>query len=222
MFSTKFNMALLATVSAVLFSGCVTMNTMKPQTSSKKARIIFEVPGNVELSTVNAALKNAIASRSSSMQDNENFIPEVLPDTAGAPGSKEVIGGGLMALAGNNPMIMSMNTDVSGATYSIKGNKEVGSPFNKLQLAYIGAVYPSKNVTKVYLLVFYQEGSDGMLGALAKATENAIVGADGALAFTIAIKENFMQSIPGAKISSITPQELNNYKLNAINQVEKR
>jgi hypothetical protein len=198
------------------------MNTMKPQTSSKKARIIFEVPGNVELSTVNAALKNAIASRSSSMQDNENFIPEILPDTAGAPGSKDVIGGGLMALAGNNPMIMSMNTDVSGSTYSIKGNKEVGTTFNKLQLAYIGAVYPSKNVTKVYLLVFYEEGSDGMLGALAKAAENAIVGADGALAFTIAIKENFMQSIPGAKISSITPQELNNYKLNAINQVEKR
>ncbi|MDD5053576.1 MAG: hypothetical protein PHO27_12645 [Sulfuricurvum sp.] len=205
-----------------MMSGCATMNTMKPQSSSKKARIIFEVPANVELSSVNTALKNAIATRSSSLQDNENFIPDVLPDTAGAPASKEIIGGGLMALAGGNPMIASMNTDVSGATYTIKGNKEVGTPFNKLQMAYIGAVYPSKNVTKVYLLVFYEDGNDGMLGALSKATENAIVGGDGALAFTLAIKENFMNAIPSAKITSITPQELNMYKLNAINQMEKK
>jgi len=219
---TKISLVFITTVTALFFSGCATMNTIKPQSSSKKARVIFEVPANVELSNVNTALKNAVGRRSSSFQDNENFVPEVLPDTAGAPVNKEVIGGGLIALAGGNPMIASMNTDVTGATYSIKGSEQIGTPFNKKQMAYIGAVYPSKNVTKIYLLVYYEEGSDGIIGALAKAGADTIVGADGALPFTLFIQEEFLKNLPSAKVVSATPQELNNYKLNSINQVEKK
>jgi hypothetical protein len=219
--NAKISMVLVSTV-AILFSGCVGLNSIKPQSSSKKARIIFEVPSSVDLNTVNSALKNAIASRSTSFQDNENFVPEVLPDVAGAPVNKEVIGGGLIALAGGNPTIASMNTDISGATYSIKGTEEIGTPFNKKQMAYIGAVYPSKNITKVYLLVYYQEGSDGVIGALAKAGSDAIVGADGALPFTLQIEEKFLQNLTSAKVVSATPQELNTLKLNSINQVEKK
>jgi hypothetical protein len=197
--------------------GCV---STKPQTSSKKARVVIDVPVSVDAERVKNALKEAVAYRSDGFQEIEGFPPDIIPTEPGSPQTKPVFGGGLAALAGGNPQFEALNTNTSDAYYTIRGQEMFGSFYNKKQMSYVGSIYSAKEVNRVYLYVFYQEGSSGITGALTKAVVDQMAGAKGAIPFVVQIKERFLASVPEAAIVSTVPSELKDLKLTSINRVE--
>ena len=198
--------------------GCI---AAKPQTSAKKARVVIDVPVKFDVETVKNALKEAVAYRSDGFQETEGFPPDMLPNEPGAPQIKPVFGGGMAALAGGNPQFEALNTNTSDAYYTIRGLEEYGGFYNKKQMAYIGAVYLAKEVSRVYLYVYYQEGSSGITGALTKAITDQLAGSKGAIPFVVQIKEKFLALVPEAQVVSAMPSELKDLKLTSINRVEK-
>lgn len=202
----------------VNFAGCA---ASKPQTSAKKARVVIDVPAKFDVETVKNALREAVAYRSDGFQETEEFIPDILPNEPGAPQIKSVFGGGITALAGGNPQFEALSTNTSDAYYTIRGLEDFGTFYNRKQMAYIGALYLSKEVHRVYLYIYYQEGSSGIIGALTKAAADQIAGAKGAIPFILQVKEKFLALVPEAQVVSAIPNELKDLKLNSINRVEK-
>lgn len=211
----------------IALSGCggVTsaLNATKNQQSSEKAMVVFDIPVETDLAIVKKGLKEAIAYRSQSFQEKTNFLPAELPNVPLAPdfNGPTMFSGGLMNMAAGNPMIEMMKTNVTNSYYSLSGNEEFGSVYAKKTMAYVGALYPSKQITRVYLIVYFQEGTNGITGAIAKAMADGIVGQKGAIPFMLQVKEKFLEHVPGSFIIDVQPAELSQYGLTKINRVEK-
>ena len=203
------------TVVAVVFllSGC---SSMTPHTTSKKARVVFEVPADVDIKKVENALREAVAYRSESFKEREDFLPETLPEKPAAPRKNNMFGS-MAAIGGGNPKFEMMQYDVSNAYYSIKGEEDISTPFHSKVMAYVGALYPSKKFYRVYLVVFYEEGSEGVQGALTKMTADALIGSEGAIPFIVQVKEKFLSELPEAKVVQASPKEIADLKLNLMN-----
>lgn len=212
----------LALISFALV-GCGTsiMNATKSQQSSEKALVIIDVPTTTSLIDVKKALKEAIAHRSQSFQEKTNFLPSDLPEKPAEPNfnGKTIFGRGLMAMAAGNPQFEMMRTDVTNSYYNLSGTEEFGSVFAKKMMAYIGALYPAKSINRVYLVVYFQEGTSGITGNIAKAVADSIVGAKGAIPFMLQVKEKFLEYIPEGKIVGVQPIELNDVVLTKFNTV---
>jgi len=205
----------------LFFNGCSSMNAIKDQQSSKKARVVIDIPSDVPLEKVKQALHEAIAYRSQSFKENENFLPDTLPDEADHPKRNNTFNS-LSAFAGGSPKFESMAYDTSNAYYYIKGEEELNGLFHSKEMSYVGALYLAKSYYRVYLVVFYQEGSEGINGAISKMTANALIGAEGALPFIIQVKEKFLSIVPESKVISSTPPEIKEYRLNDMNLLSKK
>ena len=210
---------LVIPITLLLLTGCSsTYNFTKPQQSSKKARVIIDVPASVSIDTVKAALRDAIAYRSESFKENEDFLPAKLPDEAGHPVKNNAFGS-LAAMGAGNPNMESMTYDTSKAYYFIKGKEDMSTPFHTKEMAYVGALYPAKTYSRIYLVIFYEEGSEGIGGAITKATNDILVGEEGAIPFIVQIKEKFLSLVPEAEIVSTSPSEIKKLKLDIFNTV---
>ncbi len=208
--------ALIASV-PILIGGCSMINAAKPQTSSKKARVIIDIPASVAIEQVKSALHEAIAYRSSRFKEVENFMPTSLSDEPLAPTSNEMFAG-MGAIAGGNPKLESMQFDVSKSYYSVKGDEEIQTPFHQKSMAYVGALYPAKSFNRVYLVVFYEEGSEGISGAITKATADMLIGTKGAIPFIVQVKEKFLDIVPEGQIIQADPSEIATLKLDFANR----
>ncbi len=207
----------VSSVIILVFTGCSAMyNVTKPQQSSKKARVIIDVPSSVDINQIKDALREAIAYRSESFKENENFLPEELPEKAGHP-TKNNAFGSLAALGAGNPNMESMTYDTSNSYYFIKGKEDMSTPFTTKEMAYVGALYPAKTYNRIYLVIFYQEGSEGISGAITKATADMLIGAKGAIPFIVQVKEKFLSLMPEANVVSTSPSEIKNLKLDIFN-----
>lgn len=208
----------VASIALLLLSGCSSMyNVTKTQQSSKKARVIIDIPSDVDIAKVKIALREAIAYRSESFKENENFLPEVLPEKAGHP-SKNNSFGSLAAFGAGNPQMESMTYDTSSSYYYIKGEEDMSTPFNDKVIAYIGALYPAQTYNRVYLVIFYQEGSEGISGAITKATADMLTGSKGAIPFIVQVKEKFLSLVPEATVIQTSPAEIKALKLDMLNR----
>lgn len=218
---------IFAIVFLVALSGCggitSALNATKNQQSSEKAMVVFDIPVETDLATVKKGLKEAIAYRSQSFQEKTNFLPASLPDVPLAPdfNGPTMFSSGLMNMAAGNPSMEMMKTNVTNSYYSLSGTEEFGSIYAKKTMAYVGALYPSKQITRVYLIVYYQEGTSGITGAIAKAMADGIVGQKGAIPFMLQVKEKFLEFVPGSFIIDVQPEELSQYGLTKMNRVEK-
>ena len=200
-----------------LLSGCVSsVGTSK--VSSKKSRIIFEVPASVNSEKVSESLFEAVNLRVNDLQTNENFLPEQLPaQPEGPKSSGSAISSqlqGLAAMAGGSPALEMMNLNTTNAYYTVSGQGGSSSSFNKQEEYYKAAVYPYKDGYKIYLYLFYKEGTNGIVGALAKSALASVVGNEGSLLYMAQVRDKFIKFIPEAKIISQSPSKLNQVVLN--------
>jgi len=185
----------------LFFVGCA-VTSLDRKVSTKKARIIFFVPKTVSPETVQKKLYEAISFRVSNIKENENFFPEQLPDKPNHPKELQMFSK-LSALSYGNPNIEMMKTDTSNAFYTVQGEGSTGSPFYKNLEFYKGAIYPYKDGYKVYLYMFYKEGTDGLMGAITKKVSDTILGRDDMrLLYVAQIRDEFLENLPEAKIES--------------------
>ena len=85
-----------------------------------------------------------------------------------------------------------MNTDTSNAYYTVSGVMNLGNAFYKNEAAFLAAVYPSKETTRVYLRIYYQSGSDGSLtAAFSEMTEKALSASHPDLYFLTQVESKF-------------------------------
>jgi len=186
--------------------------------------IVFDIPAKTSIEQIKMGLRESISFRAQGFQENENFLPNPLPENPEQPqfGSNQSGRMGMFAnIASGNPQFEMLRTNINNAYYSLKGTEKFGSIIAKKELAYMGAFYPAKNINRVYLIVYYQEGSAGITGGLAHMMTNAIVGEKGAIPFMLQVKEKFISYVPNAVISNSQPADLADYKLNEYNRVEK-
>jgi len=199
----------------ISLSGCAGASLMDTKVSSKKARIIFEVPSTEDIDKVTKALYDAVSYRVSDLKENENLLPETLPSKAGFPQQSQMMRR-LASMAGGNPQFQMMQLDTSNAYYTVSGAGAMASGFNAKAEYYKAAIYPYKNGYKVYLYLFYQEGTDGIMGSLTKMAVDSIVGKEGALLFVAQVRDKFMKLLPSAVIKNQSPRKLNQVVLNGI------
>jgi hypothetical protein len=208
---------------AVSVSGCVTgaLNATKTQQSSEKAMVIIDIPSSTDLASVKKGLREAIAYRSKSFRENTNFLPSELPANPLEPNfnGKTIFSGGLMNMAAGNPSIEMMKTDVTNSYYYLSGTEDLGNYFARKSMAYVGALYPAKDISRVYLVVYFQEGTSGIQGALTKAMADSIIGGKGAIPFMLQVKEKFLDNVPAGKVVKVQPIELNDVMLTRFNTV---
>ena len=177
--------------------------------SSKKARIIFLVPNTYEPQQVQEALYEAISFRADNLHENENFFPETLPEKPGSPKTASLLGGKFSALAQGNPKFEAMSIDTSNAFYTVIGDAEAVSPVSGNVAIFQGAIYPYKEGYKVYLYLFYQEGSEGLIGSIVDKISKSMVGEkDIRLVYIAQARDEFLTKIPDAKIVSQFPFKL--------------
>ena len=188
-------------------SGCAS-SMMTNQESSKQARIIFEVPNSVNLEDVKNALQGAITHRTTDIKEQENLPPEELPEKAGHPIQGRGFGGMMGALTAGNPSFAMMKINTSNAYYTITGKSESGSMVSSVVSYFKGAIYPYKGGAKIYIYQFYKEGTKGLIGHLAKAMAEKMVGEDTQLLYIAQVRDKFLELVPQAKIKSQSPSKL--------------
>jgi len=215
---------IITTLLSFSLFGCgvaTVLNATKTQQSSEKALVIIDVPATTSLSVVKNGLKEAIAYRSRSFQEKSNFLPSELPEKPGEPNfnGATIFSKGLMSMAAGNPHFEMMRTDVNNSYYNLSGQEELGTVFAKKMMAYMGALYPAKDINRVYLIVYFQEGSSGIQGAITKAVADGLIGAKGAIPFMLQVKEKFLEYVPEGKVVSVQPIELNDLMLSKFNTV---
>ena len=195
----------------LIFTGCLAVTN---QVSTKKARVIYDVPNTVDADKVKEALKKAIGLRVEDIKDIENFFPEELPDKPAHPVNKNVFGA-LSTIAAGNPQIEAMQLDTSNAWVTVQGTETMGTPFNRRFIVYKGAIYPYKKGYRVYIYEFYQEGTDGIMGHITKEMAQAMTGnIEASLLLISQISNRFKEEVPSAKLISVYPSELKKIKLN--------
>ena len=213
---TKRVFLIITTLTVIIgLSGCAGASIMDTKVSSKKARIIFEVPNTVPIEKVTKGLYDAVSYRVSDLQENENLLPEELPAKAESPKQSQMFRG-MASMAGGNPKFQMMQLDTSNAYFTVSGAGTMASGFNAKAEYYKAAVYPYKNGYKVYIYLFYQEGTDGIMGALTKMAVDSIVGQEGALLFVAQVRDKFMKEVPEAVIKNQSPRKLEKIVLNAV------
>jgi len=210
---------LFLTISIILvlvgLSGCAGASMMDTRISSKKARIIFDVPKTVPEDKLSTDLYEAISYRVSDLKENKNLFPEELPIKAGSPKQSQIFSR-LSSMAGGNPKFEMMQLDTSNAYYTVSGEGGMSSGFNAQEEYYKAAIYPYVNGYKVYIYLFYQEGSDGIMGSLTNKAVGAIIGERGALLYAAQIRDKFKKLVPEAVIKSQSPRKLEKITLNSI------
>ena len=195
--------------------GCAGSSMMDTKVTTKKARIIFYVPKTVELDNLTKALYEAVSYRVSDLKENENLLPEELPSKPGSPKKTQMFGG-LAAMAGGNPQFEMMQLDTSNAYYTVSGAASMATDFNSKAEYYKAAIYPYKDGYKVYLYLFYQEGTDSIFGAITKAAVDSITGKEGSLLFMAQVRDKFLKLVPQAVIKSQSPRKLEKVVLNGV------
>ncbi|WP_456488304.1 hypothetical protein [Caminibacter pacificus] len=192
------------------FAGCTfTSNEVK----SEKARAIYYVPKNVKPEQVRDALKAAISGRVSNIKEVCNFFPEELPEKPDHPKTSNAFGG-MMSIASGNPTLEAFRLDTSNAYCSFQGSETYGTMFNKNSVAYKAAIYPYKDGYKVYIYEFYQEGADGIMGHLVKASVAKIMGSESPALFMAQVMDKFERELPQAKLINVTPAKIKEVKDN--------
>ncbi|MBL1244680.1 MAG: hypothetical protein COA39_009890 [Sulfurimonas sp.] len=213
---TKKNLLLITTVTVLInLSGCAGASIMDTKVSTKKARVIFEVSKDAEIDKVTKALYEAVSYRVSDLNENEGLLPEELPLKAKAPKQSQAFGR-LAALAGNSPSFQMMQLDTSNAYYTVSGKGSMASEFSTKAEYYKAAIYPYKDGYKIYMYLFYQEGTDGIMGALTDMAVKSIVGKEGALLYAAQVRDKFKELLPEATIKSQSPRKLEKVVLNGI------
>jgi len=213
---TRRVVLVIATFIAMIgFSGCVGASIMDKKVSSKKARVIFDVPNTVNLEKVTKGLYDAVNYRVSDLQENENLLPEELPEKAGSPKISQNFGR-LSPFATRSSSLQMMQLDTSNAYYTVSGQGSSASSFNARAEYYKAAVYPYKNGYKIYFYLFYKEGTDGIMGALTKKVADSIIGEEGSLLYIAQIRDKFKELVPSAKIKSQSPKKLEKLILNGL------
>ena len=213
---TKRSFLIITIFSVIIgLSGCAGASIMDTKVSSKKARVIFEVPNTVSMGKVTKGLYEAISYRVSDLQENENLLPEELPNKAGSPKQSQMFRG-LSAMAGGNPKFQMMQLDTSNAYYTVSGEGGMASGFNAQAEYYKASIYPYKDGYKVYIYLFYQEGTDGIMGSLTNMAVKSIIGQERALLYMAQIRDKFKKEIPEAVIKNQSPRKLEKVVLNAV------
>ena len=213
---TKRVFLIITTLAVIIgLNGCAGTSVMDKKISSKKARIIFEVPNTVSMEDVTKGLYDAVSYRVSDLRENENLLPEELAVKAESPKQSKMFRG-LAAMAGGNPQFEMMQLDTSNAYYTVSGDGFMASGFNAKAEYYKAAVYPYIGGYKVYIYLFYQEGTDGIMGALTKMAVDSIVGKEGSLLFIAQVRDEFKKLVPEATIKSQSPRKLEKVILNGV------
>jgi hypothetical protein len=203
-------------VITILLSGCVSLNN---QVSMKKARVIYDVPKTVDSEKVKESLLSAISSRTEDIKDIENLMPEELPEKPEHPiVNKNNIFAGLAPIANGNPEFEAMQLDTHNAWFSVQGKEEFKSIFNSNYVVYKGAIYPYKDGYKVYIYEFYREGTNGIVGHLAKKITKSVTKEETPLLLIAQISGKFKKKIPSAKLINAAPSKLKKIQLNWFNQ----
>jgi hypothetical protein len=192
----------------LLISGCAFTSN---EVHSEKARAIYFVPKSVDAEKVKEALKDAIAGRVDNIKEVCNFMPETLPDTPGQPVNRNVFGA-LGTIAAGNPSMEAMKLDTSNAYCTLQGSETYGTVFNKKKVVYKAAIYPYKDGYKVYIYEFFQEGSNGLMGHLVKATVDKLMGSNSPLLFMAQVMDKFERELPQAKLLNVTPSKIKEIK----------
>ena len=206
---------ILSAILSIVFTGCATTSMMDKKVSSKKARIIFNVSSEIDIEKVKTGLYDAVSLRVSDLNENENLLPEELPQKPLSPKQSKMFSQ-LAAMGAGNPSFEMMQLDMSNAYYSVSGQASMASGFNTKAEYYKAAVYPYQDGYKVYLYLFYQEGTDGIMGALTKKIADSIVGKEGSLLYMAQVRDEFIKSLPKATIMSQSPRKLEKVVLNDI------
>lgn len=192
-------------------TGCVGNSMLDNRKSSKKARVIFEVPKSVELKSVTNALYESISVRVNNIEEEEGLEPEDLPLQPEKPKKSNATEGMRFLLQGS-PSYEVMKLDTSNAYYTVSGRHTTLMQSNSVEEYYKGAIYPYQKGYKVYIYLFYKEGSKGLSGAIAGAVSKAIIGKDTILFTMSKVRNKFKELIPQAKIKSQSPRTLKNIK----------
>jgi len=216
----KFLFLVSSIVLLINLSGCAGASITDTRVSSKQARIIFEVPKDVDIDKITKSLYEAISYRVSDLSENEGLLPEKLPEKPGYPQNTSL--GNLAVMAGNNITLKMMQLDMSNSYYYVSGQGSMSTAFNDQLEYYKAAVYPYKDGYKIYIYLFYQEGVDGILGSLTDMAVKSIVGQDGALLYMAQIRDKFKNLVPEAKITSQSPRKLEKIVLNDIGWVKEK
>jgi len=196
--------------SVLLITGCAfTSNEVK----SQKARAIYYVPKDVNPEKVKEALKDAISGRVSNIKEVCNIMPEELPEKPQMPKTSNLFGG-MAAMAAGSPQFEAMRLDLSNAFCAFEGSESYGTMFNKNTVFYKAAIYPYKDGYKVYIYEFFQEGADGIMGHLVKATVEKITGSESPYLFMAQVMEKFERELPNAKLISVYPSKIKEVKDN--------
>ena len=199
-----------------LFTGCAS-SMLDKRVSTKKARVIFFVPAKYSPEQVQKALYEAISFRADNLKEQENFFPEKLPDQPDSPKQTSLFGGRFAVLAQGDPNFEAMNLNTSNAFYTVTGTGKASSPVFANYAVFKGAIYPYKDGYKVYIYLFYKEGSDGIMGALVQGISSSIVGQkDTRLLYMAQVRDEFLKKIPDAKITSEFPLSLSKIKTKSI------
>jgi len=202
-------------VALISLSACAGLSSMDERVSSKEARIIFFVPKTVPEEQLKKALYDAISYRVGHIQENEGLFPEELPTKPGSPKQSKMFRG-LASVANGNPKFKMMQLDTSNAYYTVSGEGGYATQFNAQLEYYKAAIYPYSDGYKVYIYLFYQEGSDGIMGELTNKSVEAIIGERGALLYAAQIRDKFKELVPEAVIKSQRPRKLEKIILNDI------
>lgn len=211
-----FKYLMLSTVIILTFTGCAS-SMLDQRVSTKKARVIFLVPKKYTPQQVQKALYEAISFRADDIQEQENFFPETLPEKPDSPKQGSIFGGRFAALAQGDPNFEAMNLNTSNAFYTVTGKAKAASPVFANYAVFKGAIYPFKDGYKVYIYLFYKEGSDGIMGGLVQGIASSIVGQkDTRLLYIAQVRDEFLQHIKDAKIISEYPFTLSKIKTKSI------
>ncbi len=199
------------------FIGCAQVS-MDKKVKNKEARVIFFIDKSADEEELKKSLYDAISYRVSNLTENEGLLPEELPKKPGHPKINEQFKK-LMAFTGGNGASAGMryrSLDVSNAFYSVSGEGKMTSDFNNKAEYYKAAIYPYIDGYKVYIYLFYTEGTDGLIGSLTNAAVKSIVGNESALLFMAQVRDKFLEKEKNAKVLSQSPRKLEKIKLNAI------
>jgi hypothetical protein len=191
------------------FGGCAS-SMLTNQETSKQARIIFNVPKNLEPEKVVQALRGAFNHRCSDIKEYENLMPEELPEKPEHPTRNQSLfkGGLINSLTAGNPSFEMMKVNTSNAYYTITGKSQTKDIANSIESHFKGAIYPYTNGYKVYIYQFYKEGAKGLLGHISKAMAEKMVGQDTQLLYIAQVRDKFLELLPQAKILNQSPNKL--------------
>ena len=215
----KFNLIGVVILIILSITGCGSTSIGDNRKSIKKARAIFYVPKSISAEKVAKGLYNAVSLRVNDLRDNENLLPEILPDKPQSPTNNRMFKG-IIGMSGGNASLEMMQLDMSNAYYTVMGNGAMKTQFNSKEELYKAGIYPYKDGYKVYIYLFYEEGTEGLTGALTKFMTDSIVGGDGALVFIAQIRDKFLKEIPDAKVTNQSPSKLEKIVLNNVGFVK--